>query len=476
MDILEQANARLAEARAAHAVAAADYEARLTALPEDASIEDIQAVTDEGTAQLDAAEDLVKRTQAQVDATTRVTEARVASAALIPSGDVEGRIEVKSEAPVYDARTPHGPSFFNDLYSWNKNHSSDALGRLERNTQMTAEGYKEQGIVLRDKEGRALSSTATAGGDFLPPLYFGSLYAEVKRARRVTANLVQNLPLAAVGNSITIPRMTSGASTAAQSSDNQNLSNTDAVTATLTVPVCTVAGYADLSRQIVERSEPGIDAIIIADLIKSYNTTVNTYVVNGSGSSGQPTGILNTGSINAVTYTDASPTLPELYPKLVDAIRQVTEGVFEEANAYVMTARRWAWMVGTQFDSTNRPMVVINTAGPYNALGLQNAGNSSFLENMIPAGWIFGKPVYVDETIPKTLGTGTNQDAIFAAAFDELILWEDAAGPRQFAFEGILSQTAGIRVEVFGYMAFSAGRYPKAVSAINGTGLTAPSF
>lgn len=475
MDILQQAQSRLDEARSAHAVLVADYEARLGALADDASADDVQTLTDELTPQLDAAEELITRTQSQFDQTKRVDEARKATAALIPSGQVEERIEVGSEPAIYDARTPHGPSFFNDLYSWSKNHSSDALGRLERNSKMTAEGMEKKGIPLVDREGRALSSSSTAGGDFLPPLYFGELYAEVKRARRVTANLVQNLPLSAVGNTITIPRMTSGASTAAQTADNQNLSNTDAVTATLTVPVCTVAGYADLSRQIVERSEPGLDVIIIRDLIKSYNTIVNQYVVNGSGSSGQPTGILQTGSINAVTYTDGSPTVPELYPKLADSVRQITEGTFEEATAFVMTARRWAWMASS-LDSSNRPLVVINTAGPYNALGLQNGGNSSFLENMVPAGWVFGKPVYIDETIPKTTGVATNQDTIFAAAFDELILWEDAAGPRQFSFEGILSQTAGIRLEVFGYMAFTAGRYPKAVSAITGTGLTAPSF
>jgi HK97 family phage major capsid protein len=475
MDILEQAQTKLEEARSAHAVVAADFEARLAALPEDASADDVQAVTDELTTQLDSAEDLVKRTQAQLDATTRVTEARRASAALIPAGEVEGRVEVKSEPAVYDKRTPHGPSFFNDLYSWNKNHSSEALGRLERNTKMTAEGMEDAGIPLLDREGRALSSTTTAGGDFLPPLYFGELYAEVKRARRVTANLVQNLPLAAVGNSITIPRMTTGASTAVQTADNQNLSNTDAVTATLTVPVCTVAGYADLSRQIVERSEPGLDVLIIRDLLKSYNTQVNTYVVNGLGSSGQPLGILKTSGINAITYTDASPTVPELYPKLADAVRQINENIFEPASAYVMTARRWAWMA-SQLDSNNRPLVVINTAGPFNALGLQSQGNPQYLENMVPVGWVYGIPVYVDETIPKTDGTSTNQDTIFTAAFDEHILWEDSAGPRQFSFEGILSQTAGIRLEVFGYMAFTAGRYPKASSAITGTGLTAPTF
>lgn len=469
MNLKEQAEKRYNEALQARADIAADFEARLAALPEDSTADDVQVISTEMTPQLDAAGELVERTKAHFDQVDTIARARAAAQDLIPAGD----LSVK-EARVYNEKDVHGPQFFSDLYRFQTRGDRSALDRLERNTRQTVEGYEERGTVIRDAEGRALSSTSGAGGDFLPPLYFGDLYAEFKRARRVTAQLVRNLPLAAQGNTITIPRVTAGSSTAAQQ-DNQNVSNTDATTAIVTIPVCTVAGYMDLSRQIVERSEPGLDQIIIEDLLHDYNKRVNFYVVNGSGSSGQPTGLLNQSGINAITFTTGSPTVPLLYPKILDSVRQITEAVFEPTVGLVMTARRWAWILAA-VDSQNRPLATPIAQGPFNALGVHSDANASFVDNMVPAGTFAGYPVWIDETIPKTIGAGTNQDAIIAAAFNEHILWEDPAGPRQFTFEGVTSQTAAIRVQVFGYMAFTGGRYPAATSAINGTGLVAPTF
>lgn len=469
MSVLDQANTRLEEARSAHAAIAADYEARISALPEDATAEDVQAVIDEFTPQLDEAEGRVEQAKSQLKEAEKLARAREASADLIPASALQ-----VNEPLTYDPKN-QSRSFFGDLYRAQRYHDTAALDRLQRNTRETLVEAEKRGITFRDAEGRALSSASTAGGDFLPPLYFGELYAEFKRARRVTANLVRNIPLPPTGNTITIPRMTGGATTAAQTADNQNLATQDAVTATLSVPVCTVAGYADLSRQIVERSEPGLDELILQDLYRSYNATVNTYVVNGSGASGQPQGLLGLAGTNGITFTSSSPTVPLLYPKVLDAIRQVTEAIFEPTVGLIMTARRWAWILAS-VDGQSRPLALPNQLSPFNSMGLKNDANASFLENMVPAGWFAGYPVYIDETIPKTLGTGTNEDRIIAGAFGEDILWEDSAGPRTFTFEGILSQTAGIRVEVFGYMAFTGGRYPKANSIISGTGLAAPTF
>lgn len=481
MDLIEQATKGLEESRSALDAVATEYEARLADLADDASAEDVQAVSDEFTPKLADAEDAVKRSQLHVGQVERIAEARKVSQDLIPADTpdpdadpAEQPITVGREAPEYDKDNPY-KSYFGDLYRFNKYSDRKALARLQRNAEETREDLEKRGVTWHDAEGRALGSTSTAGGDFLPPLYFGDLYAEYKRARRVAANLVRNLPLAAHGNTITIPRIVGGTSAAAQTADNQNVANVDAVTAIVTIPVCTVAGYIDLSRQIVERSEPGLDQLITEDLLSDYNKRVNSYVVNGTGSSGQPTGFLTQSGTNSIPYTDGSPTVPELYPKVMDAVRQVTEAVFEPTVGFIMTARRWAWVLSAQDDS-KRPLAVPNAQGPFNALAIHSESNPSFVDNMVPAGTFGGYLVYIDETIPKTNGAGTNEDVIIGGAFKEAILWEDSAGPRTFTFEGVTSQTAAIRVQVFGYMAFTAGRYPAATSKITGTGLAAPTF
>jgi hypothetical protein len=47
--------------------------------------------------------------------------------------------------------------------------------------------------------------------------------------------------------------------------------------------------------------------------------------------SGQHLGMLNASGINAITYTDGTPTVAELWPKEVDAVRQVAAQRFTGA-------------------------------------------------------------------------------------------------------------------------------------------------
>lgn len=388
-------------------------------------------------------------------------------------------IRVLSEPTTYSRENPDA-SFFADLYRYQNDGDLEARDRLEQGSKETLIDAEARGIQFRDVEGRAMSSNSGAGGDFLPPLYFGDLYAEFKRARRVTASLVDQLPLPAKGNTITVPLVTGGDTTAAQTADNQNLSNTDATTNIVTIPVCSVAGYVTMSRQILERALPGLDRIIAQDLLADYGKQVNNYVLNGSGSAGQPKGVLKT-AYNAITFGGTS-TVPLLYPKLLDANRQVTEAVFEPATAWIMTARRWAWILGAT-DSNGRPLVVPEANPPYvwDATKMIPAGYAGALgtdaHDIWPAGTLIGIPVYVDETVSKVLGTGTNQDEILTAVWKRHILWEDAAGPRTFEFADFSgAQTAQVRIEVYGSMAFTAERFPTATSVITGTGLQAPTF
>jgi hypothetical protein len=283
---------------------------------------------------------------------------------------------------------------------------------------------------------------------------------------------MRSLPLPPSGETITVPRMTGGGTVAAQQ-DNNSLSNTDSITAPLTVPVCSVAGYVDLSRQIVERSSPGLDQIVFADLFKAYSSKIESYAISGTGSAGQPLGLLNQSGVNTITYTDGSPSVHAIYPKLMDAVRQVTETVFEPTVGYVMTARRLAWFLASQ-DSNNRPLVVPSGQGPFNAFGVQNSANLSFVDNLVPAGYLAGLPVYVSELLPKNLGPGTDADVIVSGAFGEGLIWEDT--PRAFTFDDVGSATASIRCSIFGYVGLTWGRFPSAASVIGGTGLVGPVF
>lgn len=58
------------------------------------------------------------------------------------------------------------------------------------------------------------------------------------------------------------------------------------------------------------------------------------------------------------------------------------------------------------------------------------------------------------------------------------LFFEEESAPRNFEIQEIGTTTAQLtlKVVVFGYSAFTAGRYPLASSIISGTGLTTPTF
>ena len=90
------------------------------------------------------------------------------------------------------------------------------------------------------------------------------------------------------------------------------------------------------------------------------------------------------------------------------------------------------------------------------------------------AGSLLGVPVYLDANIPYNLGTGTNQDAIIVGKLDDLYLYEGEITSR--ALPQTLGNQLSVLLQVYQYSAFLPTRYPVAVSAINGTGLTPPVF
>lgn len=363
-------------------------------------------------------------------------------------------LKVGSEELIYRADAG-SRSFFGDVLAATKGDAR-AAERLEAHGEQMAET-------------RAINSTDGTGGDFVPPAYLLDQWISLARAGRPFANAVNRKPLPAGTDSINLPKVATGATVAAQQ-DGGSVSSTDITSSTVTVPVVTAAGQQDFSRQLFDRTIAagyGIDSVIADDLLRAYATQVDTQVINGSGSSGQATGVLNTSSVISVTYTSASPTVAGLYSKISDAIQQIHTNRYLAPSLIVMHPRRWAWFLSS-LDSQNRPLVVPNANGPVNATGILSDVAS---ENIV--GSIQGLPVLVDANVPTTLST--NQDAIIVCRAEDIYLFEDNA-PRVRVFEEVLSGTLQVRAQVYGYFAATAARYPAASAKITGTGLAAPTF
>lgn len=373
-------------------------------------------------------------------------------------GNTDTRTEtvtVGAEPRVYTEDS--GNSWFADAYRSQFCSDRGATARLER--------YATENHVEKRDVG------TSAFGGLIPPQYLVNLFAPNVRAGRPTANAVQSLPLPATGMTFKIPRGTTATATAVQATENSAVQETDFDETTLDIPVATIAGAQDMSRQALERGS-GMDTIIYADLSADYAVSLNRQVLYGTGANGQMLGIFPTVGINAVAYTDASPTVGEIYAKMADAIQQIVTTRFMPPTAFVMHPRRWAWFTAA-VDSSGRPLVT--PVAPVNPIGV---GEAALYGQVV--GTILGLPVITDASVPTIytggVATGGTEDVILCSRLTDLLLWENGPDPKELRFEETLGGSLTVKLVVYGYAAFSAGRYPKASATITGTGTAPPTF
>jgi HK97 family phage major capsid protein len=375
------------------------------------------------------------------------------------------RVSVGREPLTYQRNGAH--SLFTDLFHVTANPGihADATQRLARHQkEMAFERGVKNGAIPQDAQ-FDLSSTDAAGGYLVAPLYLQEEFVTLARAGRVVADTLGPRPLPANTDSINLPTMSTG-STVATQADNGAVSETDAAFGTVAGDVKTVAGLQDVSQQLVDRGVPGIDEVIFADLAKALAVNLDTAVINSATANNL--GLLQVSGLNAVTYTSGTPTVPALYSKLADAVRQIHEGIFMPPSAIFMHPRRWAWILAS-LDTQNRPLITpyapMNAAGDFGGVVAQGL-----------VGSIQGLPVYVDANVPSTLGAGTNEDRIIVAATNECYLYEASNGPFLETFRDVGSGTLTVRFRLHQYWAQINARRPKAISVISGTGLAAPTF
>lgn len=320
----------------------------------------------------------------------------------------------------------------------------------------------------QDFEARDVGTGAFTG--LVVPQYLVDEYAPIARAGSPFYNAVPKKDLPAFGNKIEISRITTGSQAAEQATENSAVQETNMDDTLLTVNVDTIAGQQDVSRQALERGgQPGfsLENIIFQDLVAAYYTKLDNLMINGSGSSGQLLGVSQVSGINQTTYTDASPTVAELYPKLADAVQEINSNRFAPATAILMHPRRWGFLTAG-VDSSNRPLVLPAGNNPDNAAGV---GEAAAYGQVV--GSVLGLPVITDANIRTDLGAGT-EDAIYIAKVDDHIMFEDNLF--QLKFEETNAGSLTTKMVVYGYVAFASGRYPKGISEIVGSGLIAPTF
>jgi HK97 family phage major capsid protein len=263
-----------------------------------------------------------------------------------------------------------------------------------------------------------------------------------------------------------VPRVTTGSTTAVQSSEGSAANVSTPVTDTIALAVNTVAGNVDVSQQLVDRSDPATDTVIGQDLAADYAKQLDTQLLSQATN-----GILSLSGTNSSTAGTAG--AAAIWPKFADAIQLIWTNRFASPDLIVMHPRRWAQFLGA-LDAQSRPFVVPSAMEGIQAFNaMASTPGVSVPQGLV--GQIQGLPVVIDPNIPTNFGTNTNEDRIIVTRRSDALLFEQGA-PTVAAYTGVLSSTLQVRLVVYGYFAFTFARYAKATTIISGAGLVAPTF
>ena len=370
------------------------------------------------------------------------------------AGERRERVTVTSEPETY--RKGGGQSYFRDLFRAQQRGDTDAMDRLRRNDREVSE----------DLQKRAITTTDGSAGEFVPPLWMINDYVALARAGRVVADQVQPQPLPPGTDTISLPKVATGTATAEQATQNTAVQDTDATTTSVSAAVATIAGKQIVPQQLLEQSPINMDGILLADLAADYAVKLDTFVLTNNAANKR--GLLNVTGLNAITYTDASPTVGEAYSKVGDGIQQIHTGRLLPPDKIFMHPRRWAWYT-VSLDTQGRPLVVPVANMPSNVIAaMSDVVSEGFV------GTLQGLPVYVDPNIPTNLGAGTNEDRIIAVRSSDIILFEGT--PRSETFRETKADQLSVLLRFYNYAALHSERYPKSISVVSGTGMIAPVF
>ncbi|HEY8142457.1 MAG TPA: phage major capsid protein, partial [Kofleriaceae bacterium] len=223
---------------------------------EDADRDALTASLTEADEAFTAAEAKANETKDRLELFKRTAEAREIALPDTPEVEASGGHARAKGAKAEMTYRPGGEfSFFRDLYRRDTQHDGAAAERLGRHMEeMEAEGAFD------------LSSTSDeAGGYLVAPLYLQDEFVDRATGGRVIADALGIRTLPPNTDSINIPKLATGTATGSQA-DNEAVTEQDATFGTLAADVKTEAGMQDVPQQLVDRSVPGIDGIIFADL------------------------------------------------------------------------------------------------------------------------------------------------------------------------------------------------------------------
>ena len=160
-------------------------------------------------------------------------------------------------------------------------------------------------VMMRDLpvQKRDMTVAGVSGSNYLvstdnQPGSFIDLLRNTSVALRMGVTRLSGL----VGN-VTIPKMTAGNTAYWLADENTQITESQPTIGQLSLAPKNVAALTELSHQLMQQSSPDAEQLVLTSIARDIGLAVDVGILRGAGNSGQPTGIITTGSIGSVSGT-----------------------------------------------------------------------------------------------------------------------------------------------------------------------------
>jgi len=254
-------------------------------------------------------------------------------------------------------------------------------------------GKEARGFYIPDFAFRSGVMTTAATGavgtenvtdNFVPTVQRGDMFIEALRAKQVMANLGVTY-IGGLTNRIRMPKIATGAAAGfvEEAGDVSDQSPTDAG---VTLQPRTLGAKAAISRLLALESVPAIEQVVQDDLLRSIADKIEYYAIQGSGSSGQPTGILNDGNVGNVDISAGTDVAALTWADITDLVKTVEDanGVINQAAlGWLSNPKVKAKMANTVKVSSTDSVMLLND--PWNSIyGYRAEFTSNVPSNLNP--------------------------------------------------------------------------------------------
>ena len=195
------------------------------------------------------------------------------------------------------------------------------------------------------------AATGSQGGFVVATDNLAGSFVELLRNRTLVGQLGATMLSGLVGN-VTIPRQTTSNSATWLANEASTITETNAAFGQIAMSPKHVGAYQEISRQLLMQSAPSVDMLVMNDLARVIAIAIDLAALEGSGASGQPTGISQTAGIGSVTGTSLA------YAGILEFQTDVAGGnALAENCAYVTTPSVAGLLAARQrFASTDTPL------------------------------------------------------------------------------------------------------------------------